>query len=202
MRAVGEPPRNMGISALEWMSTRPSFANWVGSVRAQDWFAPATSVERANARQTSPNAPGITSRTPRPSPSSSSRTPPGASARASRLSTSSRSAMCSSTNRVWTKSKALGGSSSATRSNWAISPPRAGKSARCRGSASTASTRPAGKTALHSHRANDPPPAPASKQRLPGPTPNRVASETLSASYASPSKARRSPARSQSLGRV
>ncbi len=60
----------------------------------------------------------------------------------------------------------------ATRSSWATSPPRPGRSARWRGSASTASTRPPGNAALHSHRAKDPPPTPASRNRHPAFTPS------------------------------
>jgi hypothetical protein len=77
---------------------------------------PASSVEWENALQTRPNAPGIASVTPRPSPSSTSKTPPGASAHTKRSRTSLRCAMCKSTNLVCTKSNWPSGRLPVTRS--------------------------------------------------------------------------------------
>ena len=108
------------------------------------------------------------------SSSSTSRTPPGRTVAARRRSTRSRSGMWTSTRRVWTRSKASRGSSSATRSSRRTSRPGVVACSSRRTSRSTATTLPVSPTRRASQRANEPPPragveavpAPADAERL------------------------------------
>src|SRR4051794_427593 len=121
--------------------------------------------------------------------------PPGRNAPASLRSTASRSGMWISSSRVCTKSKASRGSSSVTRSICHTSSSSNGSSSRTSTSAATTSP-----VRSCSQRANDPPPAPASRQRMPGGTPSASARRMLAGSWQASSRSSRSRACCQRFG--